>query len=308
MRAWRETVGPFLLCDGALGVMLPTRERAVGTVRRGKGTHMPYRHAHWWILGLLPLIGIAFMPNYWSVFTTAPMGFHLHGMTALAWLLLLAWQSWSIHRGRRAAHRQSGRLSLILFPLFLAGGTGLFFGMAQKMVEGSEFHLLYGAQLAWFDFAGVGMMAYFFHEALRHRRRVSLHSAYMLATIIPLLPPILGRLSGIPLGVRGPGTFELLYPGFIFSALAAAAIALVVARGRGADGRPWLIAALISVLSAVAFVTVGESAAWRSIFAWMAGLPTAPFILASAAAGVLIAWSGWTLGRRSRGFDGALPA
>lgn len=269
---------------------------------------MPYRHAHWYILGLLPLIGIAFWPGYWSTFRSASWNFHVHSMTSLAWLLLLAWQSWSIQHGRRASHRSSGKLSLMLFPLFLAGGTGLFFGMAQKMVEGSEFHVLYGAQLAWFDFAGVGMMAYFYHEALRHRRRVKLHSAYMLATVIALLPPILGRLSGIPLGVRGPGTFELLYPGFVISGLLAAAIALTVARGRGADGRPWIEAAAISAIGVVAFVTIGETQAWHEIFAWLAGLPTTPFILSAAAVGALVARSGWTLGRRSTGFDGAVPA
>lgn len=269
---------------------------------------MPYRHAHWYILGLLPLIGLAFWPNYFSTFSTASWAFHAHGMTALAWLLLLAWQSWSIHNGRTAAHRSSGRLSLILFPLFLAGGTALLFGMARQMVAGSEFHVLFGPQLAWFDFAGVGMMAFFYHEALRHRRRVRLHSGYMLATVVALLPPIVGRLSGIPLGVSGPGTLHLLYPGFVASTLIAAGIALIVARGRGADGKPWLYAALISVAGTAAFVTVGETQAWRSVFAWMATLPVEPFILASAAAGALIAWSGWTQGRRSTGFDGAVPA
>lgn len=269
---------------------------------------MPYRHAHWYILALFPLIGLAFWPSYWSVFRSASWGFHIHGMTAFAWLVLLTWQSWSIQHGRRTSHRSSGRLSLLLFPLFLAGGAGLFFGMAQKMVEESEFHVLYGAQLAWFDFAGVGMLAYFYHQALRHRRRVNIHSAYMLATVIALLPPILGRLAGIPLGVRGPGTFELLYPGFPISGVLAAAIALLVARGRGADGRPWIEAAIISVAGVVAFVTIGETQAWRDIFAWLGTLPTAPFIAAAAAAGVLIAWSGWTQGGRKPGLDGALPA
>jgi hypothetical protein len=268
---------------------------------------MPYRHAHWYILGLIPLIGLAFWPSYWSVLPSATWQFHAHGITAFAWLMLLAAQSWTIQHGDRDTHRIAGMGSLVLFPLFLAGGAGLFFGMAAKMVAGSEFHVLYAARLAWLDIFSVAMMVVFYHQALRHRRKVKLHSAYMLATIIALLPPILGRLSGIPLGVRGPGTFHLLFPGFIAGQLIAAAAALLIARGRGPDGRPWLWAALLSTLGALAFATVGGLPAWRTFYAAMAEVPAEPIMVAAAAFGGLVAWSGWNAGKRPRP-SGALPA
>jgi uncharacterized membrane protein len=151
------------------------------------------------------------------------------------------------------------------------------------------------------------MMVVFYHQALRHRRKVRLHSAYMLATVIALLPPILGRLSGIPLGVTGPGTFHLLYPGFIAGQLIAAAAALLIARGRGADGRPWLWAALLSTLGALAFATVGGMPAWRDLYAAVADVPPVPIMTAAAAFGTLVAWSGWNAGKRTVA-GSALPA
>jgi hypothetical protein len=268
---------------------------------------MPYRHAHWYILGLIPLIALAFWPSYWSVLSSATWQFHAHGITAFAWLLLLAAQSWTIQHGDRATHRLAGMGSLLLFPLFLVGGAALFFGMAVKMNGGSEFHVLYASRLAWLDIASVAMMVWFYHEALKHRRKVRLHSAYMLATTIALLPPILGRLSGIPLGVTGPGTFDRLYPGFIAGQAIAAAIALVVARGRGPEARPWLWAALFSLIGGLAFATVGGSAAWRGIYAALADVPVVPIMAAAAAAGALVAWSGWNAGKREVP-SGALPA
>jgi hypothetical protein len=268
---------------------------------------MPYRHAHWYIVGLFPLIALAFWPSYWSVLGTASWQFHVHGATAFAWLLLLAAQSWTIHRGERHTHRITGLASLLLFPLFLAGGVGLFFGMAEKMLAGSEFHVLYAARLAWLDIPSVAMLAYFYHEALRHRRKVRLHSAYTLATVIALLPPIFGRLSGIPLGVRGPGTFELLYPGFIAAQFLAALIALAVARGRGEGRAPWVIAAALSAFGGVAFATIGGTKAWGDLFAFFGSLPAEPFMLAVGVAGALIAWSGWVGGKRPS-LGGALPA
>lgn len=268
---------------------------------------MPYRHAHWYILGLIPLIGLAFWPGYWSVLSTTTWQFHAHGITAFAWLLLLAAQSWTIQHGDRATHRLAGLGSLVLFPLFLAGGAGLFFAMAAKMNAGSPFHVLYAARLAWVDIASVAMMAWFYFEALKHRRKVRLHSAYMLATTIALLPPIFGRLSGIPLGVTGPETFDRLYPGFIAGQMIAAAAALLVARGRGPDGRPWLWAALISILGAIAFATIGGSAAWRRFYAVLADVPAVPIMVAAGAFGALVAWAGWNAGKR-RAPSGALPA
>jgi len=268
---------------------------------------MPYRHAHWYILGLLPLIGLAFWPGYLSILPKTTWQFHLHGLTAFAWLMLLAAQSWTIQHGERSTHRSLGLASLLLFPLFLAGGVGLFFGMAQRMQEGSEFHLLYASRLAWLDIPSVAMMVWFFHQALRHRRRVQLHSAYMLATSIALLPPILGRLSAIPLGVTGPGTFDKLYPGFIAGQCIAALVAFLIARGRGDAGRPWIYAGLLSLGGGAAFATIGGMPAWRSFYESLADWPTAPFMLAVAAGGGLIAWSGWIQGRRP-GLGGALPA
>ena len=268
---------------------------------------MPYRHAHWYILALIPLIALAFWPSYWSVLPSTTWQFHMHGITAFAWLMLLAAQSWTIQHGDRATHRLAGLGSLALFPLFMAGGAALFFGMAARMNAGSEFHVLYAARLAWLDIPSVAMMAWFYYEALKNRRKVRLHSAYMLATTIALLPPILGRLSGIPLGVTGPGTFDRLYPGFIAGQMLAAAAAVIVARGRGADGRPWLWAALFSTFGAIGFATIGGVAAWRDLYSAMASVPAVPIMVAAGLFGAVVAWAGWTAGKRPMP-SGALPA
>ena len=106
---------------------------------------MPYRHAHWYLIGLLALAGLAFWPQYLSQVRTAPAQYHLHGITATLWVLMLIAQSMTIHRDQRQVHRKLGTLSLVLFPLFLAGGSTIFLGMAQRFVEGSPFHVMYGA-------------------------------------------------------------------------------------------------------------------------------------------------------------------
>ena len=259
---------------------------------------MPYRHAHWWILSLFPLAALAFWPQYISTFGSAPLEMHAHGITAALWLALLALQSWSIHHDNLALHRLSGRSSLILFPLFMAGGAGIFLGMADRYVAGSPFHAMYAPRLAWLDIVGVAGFAFCYFQALRWRRKAQVHSRYMLSTIFFLMPPIFGRLSGIPLGVRGPADFAKLEYGFQAANLLAAGIAIWLAFRPGKHGRPFLHAAGFILLSAILFQTIGAWLSWERLVANAADWPKAPLIFAAAIAGVAIAWAGWVAGKR----------
>lgn len=268
---------------------------------------MPFRHAHWYLLALFPLAALAFWPSYLSQVRTAAAEFHMHGITATLWLFLLVIQSWTIRNDRRPLHRTIGLASLALFPLFLMGGTGIFFGMAQRYVEGAPFQAMYAPRLAWLDFVGVGGFAYFFYEALRQRRKVHLHSGYMLATVIFLLPPILGRLTAIPLGVTGPADFAKLAAGLNAANVLTAVIAFVIAYRRGKYGRPFWLAGILILISAVLFQTVGNMPAWERFYAGVATWPRAPFALAAGLAGVLIGYAGWIAGKRPMPTD-ALPA
>jgi hypothetical protein len=270
---------------------------------------MPYRHAHWFILALFPLAAMAFWPSYLSQIRTASAEFHIHGVTATLWLVLLAAQSWTIHHDRRHAHRTLGTTSLVLFPLFLAGGTGIFVGMSQRFVAGAPFHAMYAPNLAWLDVVGVGGIAYFFYEALRQRRKVHVHARYLLATAIFLLPPILGRLSPIlpGLSVAGPQDFWKLEIGFQIGNAVTAAIAFALAVHSGKHGRPFYLAGWLTLLGAVLFQTVGSMGWWERLYAHAAQIPSLPLALAAALAGAAIGYAGWTAGRRTVP-PGAVPA
>jgi hypothetical protein len=269
---------------------------------------MPYRHAHWYLASILVLAGLAFWPQYLSKVSTAPAEYHLHGMTATLWVLMLIAQSWTIHHDQRSLHRTLGTMSLVLFPLFLAGGSTIFLGMAQRYTEGSPFHVMYAPRLAWLDFVGVGGVAYLYYEALRQRRKVHPHSRYMLATIIFLLPPIVGRLMAIPLGVRGPEDFDKLGTGFQIGNVLTAAIAFGLAYRSAKHGRPFAVAGILTIVAAVLYEVIGGMEAWRSLYARTVELPVAPVALAAGLAGVAIAYAGWVAGRRPVIGPGVAPA
>jgi type IV secretory pathway VirB2 component (pilin) len=221
---------------------------------------------------------------------------------------MLIAQSWTIHHDRRSLHRSMGTMSLLLFPLFLAGGSTIFLGMAQRYVQGSPFHVMYGPNLAWLDFVSIGGVAYLYYEALRQRRKVHAHSRYMLATIIFLLPPIFGRLSAIPLGVRGPEDFHRLGMGFQVTNVLIALGAFWLAYHSRRHGRPFAVAGALTLLAAFLFQFVGPMPAWRAMLSRAAEIPTAPFALSAGLAGVVVAYAGWVGGRRPAIGSGMAPA
>lgn len=262
---------------------------------------MPYRHAHWWILGLVPFIIFAFWPSYLSILSTSPPSFHLHGITASLWLTLLAIQSWSIHHDKRAFHRTNGLVSLALFPLFLAGGATIFVGMAERYVAAfSPFHAIWPPNLAWLDFVAVGGVAYFYYQALKHRRHVGKHSAYLLATAIFLLPPIFGRLAPLAMGLdmTQVDSFAKMGPSFHLGNLVSAMIAFVIAASDPKRGKPFVIAGVLTIIGSVLFEVPGGTAAWKSLYVHAALIPTLPMAVAAAVAGAAIGWAGWIAGKR----------
>ncbi len=264
---------------------------------------MPFRHAHWWVLATFPLAALAFWPQYLSALGTSPWSYHLHGATASMWLLLLAIQSWSIGRDHRQFHRTNGLVSFALFPLFLAGGATIFIGMAERFVEAATpFYQLYPPRLAWLDFVAIGGMAFFYFQALRYRRFVGKHSAYLLATAIFLLPPMLGRLAPLPLGWNPsqPDFWENLRMSFHVGNAATAAIALFIARRAGRNGKPFTIAAGLVLLSSLLFEFPGGTAAWWSLYPQFANIPAAPLALAAGLFGAAVGWAGWRAGTPRR--------
>jgi len=273
---------------------------------------MPYRHAHWWILALFPFAAFAFWPSYLSVMSDSPPSFHLHGITASLWLVLLAIQSWSIHHGHRAFHKTNGLISFALFPLFLAGGATIFVGMAERYVAAaSPFHAIWPPNLAWLDFVAIGGMAFFYFQALKYRRFVGKHSSYLLATAIFLLPPIFGRIAPLPMGLdmTQPESFAQMGPSFHAGNLLSALIAFAIAASNRRNGRPFVIAGLLTMLGSILFEVPGGTGWWKSIYVHAAAIPVWPMALAAALGGATVGWAGWVAGKRPAApTPDALPA
>lgn len=259
---------------------------------------MPYRHLHIWLLLLFPLILLAFLPNYFLVFGSAAWPFHVHAATASAWIALLAFQSWSIHRRRNGWHRVAGIASLAVFPLFLGGAALVMQSMAAKFATGTDpFYNPFGSWLAAIDLVAMIAVGWFYWEGLRTRRIVQLHARWMTATILFLLAPIFARLIGLfvpGLTIRGPEDFGNFPISVQVAHGIVLAIALWLARSAGASKRPLLASAALVAVQAIVFEAVRGFAPWEAAMVALAGVPPGAVFAAGLSVGAVLAWLGWS--------------
>ena len=153
------------------------------------GESLPYPRAHFWLLLLFPLTGLAFWPAYFSDFRAAPYAFHVHGITASLWIALLAFQSWAIHRRRNSLHRSVGLASFALFPFFLVGGLLVLQTMAIKFgIQADPFYQMFGARLGAIDAVSVIALPLFGRRGAA--AQVTATHATCLPRLFLTLPPV----------------------------------------------------------------------------------------------------------------------
>lgn len=161
-----------------------------------------YRHAHLYVLASLVVVFAGFFKTYFTRLTDTDLIHHLHAATAIAWILLVAAQSYAITHGRSSWHRSMAKLAFVLLPLLVL--TGLF--VLHAMLADKPFQLGgVTTHRAFADFVSLLFITTQFCMGIVFRRDVRQHQRFMLATVFALFPPAMGRVIGIDLALRlGP--------------------------------------------------------------------------------------------------------
>lgn len=268
---------------------------------------MPFKSAYLWVIALIALSLFAFWRAYLGVFSSASIAYHVHGLSAFAWMVLLAAQSWLVHKpGKLPLHRKLGMASLFLFPIFMAGSFLIIHSMAFKTAGSAAlpaqdglFYDAFGARLGLYDIIGSAAFAFFFARAIRHRRNVQVHARYLLATALLLLGPALGRVLPIPFLAAGwefVPSFEL---GLRITLGLAVAIAVIMARNTTPAGKAaGQTIAMVLALGWAGFELAAFMPAWRPIYETLGALDASLLAIAGLVLGSVIAWWAWEAGKR----------
>lgn len=228
---------------------------------------MPYSKAHWFMLALLPVTLLAFWPSYFGILREAPLAHHLHGVTGTLWILLIAAQSFAVHSRRLTVHRTIGRSAFVLAPLMIGAFSLVTWAGAQKSVAQHPFYEAFGRALLTGDALLVFSTSLFVYLAFRHRRRVHLHSALMIATVIGLLPPILTRLLNFYVPgfiISGPETLSRFGTALQLSIVLTLALGVLLALKYRPNGWPWWLASGVMALLYFLFATLGQTPVWTA--------------------------------------------
>jgi hypothetical protein len=263
---------------------------------------MPYPRAHYYVLVVIAVIVAGFWPSYFGVWGTVPWQFHAHGVAASIWVTMVAAQSWTAQGKRLSLHRAIGKSSLLLFPFLIGGLAAIIDVTAKGFVAGDgPVRMMFGGSFLIGLALAIAAYVTVYYQALKYRRKVWIHSGYMLATPLILFESPFSRIIDkfVPsLAVNGPQDFHLVIAAILWSmAIELAVIAAIWLKYRE-RAKPFLVAAGFIVAQMLTMGLMSESALLRSLLGAIGHLPSAAVVLAGFALGALTSWAGWIAGKR----------
>jgi hypothetical protein len=264
---------------------------------------MPYPRAHYYVLAVIAVIIAGFWPSYFAVWGTVPWQFHAHGVAASIWVLMVFSQSWTAHHGQLPLHRAVGKSSLLLFP-FLIGGLAAIIDLTGKgFVSGDgATRQLFGAQFLIGLALAIAAYVTVYYRALKFRRKVWVHSGYMLSTPLILFESPFSRVMGevIPaFAIRGPQDFGRLIPSIEW----AMAVELVIIGAIWLNYReratPFLVAGLFIVAQMLTMGLMQGNATLNAMLVVIGNAPSAAVVGTGMLIGAATSWAGWRAGTRT---------
>ena len=263
---------------------------------------MPYPRAYLYVLGVIAVILGGFWPSYFSVWTDVPWQFHAHGIAASTWVAMVLAQSWTVHHKQLPLHRVVGRSSLFLFPFLIGGLTAIIDYTGKSFVaQPDTVRTMFGSSFVIGLAIAIAAYVTLYYRALKYRRKVWIHSGYMLATPLILFESPFGRIlnMGFPgLAIRGDSDLYLIMPAILWSMVIELMFIAAVWLKYREKAKPFLVAGGFIVAQFLAIGLMTNSALLRPVLVAIGQVPSAAVVLTGFAIGALTSWAGWQAGKR----------
>jgi hypothetical protein len=233
-----------------------------------KARKVKFDNAGYYAIGLIALALLGFWPTYFSKFVDGTANFnfyfHFHFVLASLWIALLIVQPILIKKKKHSIHRQIGKLSYIILPLFFISVILLkHFRIGGVVSEGL------GASL-WLQLKDLVIIGIMFSIAMVNKHNMQIHARAMIAIGIVFIEPTLGRFISLTI-LPEPTMLGL---GITVAIMYALIIFLIIIERDQTKGR-WvfpLLLVLYMVFHYLIFFQISFPL-WDSFAAWFARLP-----------------------------------
>lgn len=263
---------------------------------------MPYPRAHFYVLVCIAVIVAGFWPSYFALWSTVPWQFHAHGVAASIWVIMVFAQSWTAHHKQLPLHRAVGKSSLLLFPFLIGGLFAIIDVTASNFAAGEgPVTMMFGGSFLLGLLVAVTAYVLLYYCALKYRRKVWLHSGYMLTTPLILWESPFSRvmIDFVPgFSVAGPEDFPRILHSIVWAMATALLFCIVVRLRVGERAYPFTVAGLLIGVEMVAMGLMGDLAIVRSTLALLGNLSSSTLVLTGMAIGAATSWAGWRAGKR----------
>ena len=234
-----------------------------------KSFRMNFNKFGYYAAGLIVLAFLGFWPTYFSKFFdgTADFSFyyHFHFMMAASWIVLLIVQPVLIRKKKLATHRQVGKLSFIILPLFFASVI-----LLKHSLIGGEVTESLGASL-WLQLKDLVIIGVMYTIAMVNKKSMQIHARAMIATGIVFIEPTLGRFIILTVLPEPDFYFGL---GITVAIMYVLIISLIILERKQTKGR-WvfpLLLVMFMVFHKLIFFEISFPL-WDAIAAWFVQLP-----------------------------------
>ena len=167
-------------------------------------SNIPYRNVGFFFVFLMLLVVAGFTPRiagtpffgYFGQIANAgrvPAVIHAHAVAALTWFALLALQAFLIRANRRDLHRAIGKSSVVIAAMLFVTSLLVMKHFYTTAIETFPRDAVLSALAQ--SFTGLTLFVLFFFLALKNRRNIYRHFAYMVAAALATATPGLARLG-----------------------------------------------------------------------------------------------------------------
>ncbi len=241
--------------------------KASTTINRPK--KIQFDKSGYYFIALVIITFLGFWPTYFSKFFdgTANFNFYFHFHFAMAslWIMLLVVQPILIKKKKLPLHKQIGKLTYIILPLFILSVILLkHYRIGGVVTEGL------GARL-WLQSKDIIIISVMYIIAIVNKRNMQIHARAMIATGIVFLEPTLGRFIIISLLPESEGLMGFAITVAIMYAII---ISLIILERKQTSGR-WVFPLLLAMFMVFHYLIFNQISfsAWDTFVKWFATLP-----------------------------------